>query len=74
MTSDPETPDLDPREKVRTFPTTPGVYLMKDAKGRVILPSKYRDQLSDGAYVTKGRGGCRDFSLSAGKSFRAFAK
>src|SRR2546429_5473951 len=29
-----------------------------DAKGRVILPSKYRDQLSDGAYVTKGRGGC----------------
>jgi MraZ protein len=29
-----------------------------DAKGRVILPSKYRDQLSGGAYVTKGRGGC----------------
>jgi MraZ protein len=29
-----------------------------DAKGRVILPSKYRDQLSGGAYVSKGRGGC----------------
>lgn len=31
---------VDPREKVRTFPTTPGVYLMKDAKGRVIYVGK----------------------------------
>ncbi|HTI50415.1 MAG TPA: excinuclease ABC subunit UvrC [Planctomycetaceae bacterium] len=30
----------DPREKVRTFPTTPGVYLMKDARGRVIYVGK----------------------------------
>ncbi len=40
MTSDPATPELDPREKVKTFPTTPGVYLMKDAKGRVIYVGK----------------------------------
>ena len=29
-----------PREKVRTFPTTPGVYLMKDAEDRVIYVGK----------------------------------
>jgi transcriptional regulator MraZ len=29
-----------------------------DIKGRVILPARYRDQLAEGAYVTKGRGGC----------------
>ncbi len=38
-----ETPQgtaTDPREKVRTFPTTPGVYLMKDALARVIYVGK----------------------------------
>ena len=42
-----------------------------DAKGRVILPSKYRDQLSDGAYVTKGRGGC--LSVYAAQEFSEVA-
>ena len=29
-----------------------------DAKGRVILPARFRDQLTEGGFVTKGRGGC----------------
>ena len=33
-------PPLTPREKVRRFPTTPGVYLMKDRLGRVIYVGK----------------------------------
>ena len=33
-------PPLSPREKVRKFPTTPGVYLMKDELGRVIYVGK----------------------------------
>ncbi|MEZ6065278.1 MAG: hypothetical protein R3B90_06130 [Planctomycetaceae bacterium] len=32
-----------PREKVRQFPTSPGVYLMKDAQGRVIYVGKARN-------------------------------
>jgi excinuclease ABC subunit C len=31
---------LEPREKVKTFPTSAGVYLMKDGKGRVIYVGK----------------------------------
>lgn len=33
-------PTADPREKVKSFPTSPGVYLMKDAQGRVIYIGK----------------------------------
>ena len=29
-----------------------------DAKGRMILPAKFRDQLAAGAIITKGRGRC----------------
>ncbi len=36
----PAAEPLDPREKVKTFPTTPGVYLMKDVRGRVIYIGK----------------------------------
>lgn len=32
--------ESDPRVKVREFPTTPGVYLMKDARGRLIYVGK----------------------------------
>src|SRR6478752_5328139 len=56
MTNEPDQPaeDLDPRDKVRTFPTTPGVYLMKDAKGRVIYVGKAVNLRSRaGSYFTK---------------------
>ena len=33
-------PPIEPREKVKTFPTSPGVYLMKDDRGRVIYIGK----------------------------------
>ncbi len=37
----PESRELiEPREKVKAFPTSPGVYLMKDDKGRVIYVGK----------------------------------
>src|SRR4051812_46080419 len=39
--SDPSPPaPTDPRDKVRSLPTTSGVYLMKDALGRVIYIGK----------------------------------
>src|SRR5271170_1912857 len=31
---------IDPKEKVKTFPASPGVYLMKDDRGRVIYIGK----------------------------------
>jgi excinuclease ABC subunit C len=34
---------LPPHEKVKLFPTTPGVYLMKDAQGRVIYVGKAKN-------------------------------
>jgi excinuclease ABC subunit C len=52
-TNSPSDPP-DPREKVRQFPTTPGVYLMKDAKGRVIYIGKAVNLRSRaGSYFTK---------------------
>jgi len=46
--------ESDPREKVRQFPTTPGVYLMKDALGRVIYVGKAVNLRSRAAsYFTK---------------------
>lgn len=46
--------EADPREKVRQFPTTPGVYLMKDARGRLIYVGKAVNLRSRaGSYFTK---------------------
>jgi excinuclease ABC subunit C len=39
----PDPAPLLPAEKVRTFPTTPGVYLMKDADGKVIYIGKAKN-------------------------------
>ena len=39
-TEDHSTDNLPPREKVKLFPTTPGIYLMKDSVGRVIYVGK----------------------------------
>jgi excinuclease ABC subunit C len=53
---DPPAPDNEtpPHEKVRTFPTTPGVYLMKDALGRVIYVGKAVNLRSRaGSYFTE---------------------
>ncbi|HET6423058.1 MAG TPA: UvrB/UvrC motif-containing protein, partial [Planctomycetaceae bacterium] len=45
---------VDPREKVKTFPPKPGVYLMKDARGRVIYIGKAVNLRSRaGSYFTK---------------------
>ncbi|MBY0523004.1 MAG: excinuclease ABC subunit UvrC [Gemmataceae bacterium] len=45
---------LPPGEKVKQFPTTPGVYLMKDAQGRVIYVGKAKNLRNRaGHYFTK---------------------
>src|SRR5690348_10281764 len=45
---------LEPQEKVKTFPTTPGVYLMKDDRGRVIYIGKAVNLRNRaGSYFTK---------------------
>lgn len=45
---------MTPSEKVRTFPTTPGVYLMKDAAGTVIYVGKAKNLRSRaGSYFLK---------------------
>ena len=40
MSDAADTPQLPPHEKVKQFPTTPGIYLMKDELGRVIYVCK----------------------------------
>ena len=52
--SDNSTAELTPRDKVREFPTSPGVYLMKDEQGRVIYIGKAVNLRSRaGSYFTE---------------------
>ena len=49
--ADPDTQtNVAPAEKVRSFPTAPGLYLMKDAQGRVIYVGKAKN-LRAGRFV-----------------------
>ncbi|AGA29948.1 excinuclease ABC subunit UvrC [Singulisphaera acidiphila] len=43
MSEEPSSTTASPAEKVRKFPTTPGVYVMKDAQGRVIYLGKAKN-------------------------------
>src|SRR5262245_66518185 len=46
--------NLPPHEKVKLFPTTPGVYLMKDEHGRVLYAGKAKNLRSRAShYFTK---------------------
>jgi excinuclease ABC subunit C len=46
---------ISPGEKVKQFPTTPGLYLMKDAQGRVIYIGKAKNlRARAGSYFHKG--------------------
>ncbi|WP_435005183.1 excinuclease ABC subunit UvrC [Tundrisphaera lichenicola] len=52
--SDAPSKAIEPREKVRGFPTTPGLYLMKDAQGRVIYVGKAKNlRARAGSYFQK---------------------
>src|SRR5213595_1191192 len=52
--SDSSTATLSPADKVKQFPTTPGLYLMKDAQGRVIYVGKAKNLRSRaGSYFHK---------------------
>jgi excinuclease ABC subunit C len=54
MPDNPSQVSTSPAEKVRTFPTTPGVYLMKDAQGRVIYIGKAKNlRTRAGSYFQK---------------------
>jgi excinuclease ABC subunit C len=49
-----ETPPRGPAEKVRSFPAAPGLYLMKDAQGRVIYVGKAKNlRARAGSYFQK---------------------
>src|SRR5262245_55932124 len=43
MSDNPSPVTISPAEKVRQFPTSPGLYLMKDAQGRVIYVGKAKN-------------------------------
>src|SRR5215468_3175111 len=52
--SESSTTILSPAEKVKQFPTTPGLYLMKDAQGRVLYIGKAKNLRSRaGSYFHK---------------------
>ncbi|WP_406700408.1 excinuclease ABC subunit UvrC [Singulisphaera sp. Ch08] len=54
MSEEPSSATASPAQKVRTFPTTPGVYVMKDAQGRVIYLGKAKNLRSRaGSYFQK---------------------
>ncbi len=54
MADTPKSSTSGPGDKVRTFPTSPGVYLMKDAQGRVVYVGKAKNLRSRaGSYFQK---------------------
>ncbi len=58
--SDSPSATIPPAEKVKQFPTVPGIYLMKDAQGRVIYIGKAKNLRSRaGSYFHKTAGGDR---------------